>query len=459
VPRIFVVDDDRATRRTLEKFLGELGYEAESSGDGAHADARLREADFDLVLLDLGLPGMDGMEILANLARAASPPPVVVISGRDDMASTVQAMQRGAYDFLTKPLDIDLLETVVRRGLHEGELRRVLASHAGTAGRDGPDHVLVGRSIAMRELFKTIGQLSQASGTILITGESGSGKELVARAIRLSGPGRDRPFVAINCAAVPAGLLESELFGHVRGAFTGATADRPGRLEVAEDGTLLLDEIGEMALELQAKLLRVLQERCFERIGETRPRPLRARVLATTHRHLDREVLAGRFREDLYYRLRVVEIHVPALRERMEDLDLLVDQLLARAARNAGKAPPALAPEVLELFRGHRWPGNVRELANMLERAVVLARGGVIGPDVLPPELLARSSAPEDPGGAPPATLAEMERRHIAGMLEHTGWHKARTAELLGISRPTLDRKIRQYGLTQREGSSGQSLG
>jgi DNA-binding NtrC family response regulator len=282
---------------------------------------------------------------------------------------------------------------------------------------------------------------------VLVLGESGTGKELVARALHESGPTRDAPFVALNCAAVSSGLLESELFGHVRGAFTSAVADRPGRLEVAGEGTLLLDEVAELAPEIQAKLLRMLEQRTFERVGESTPRPVRARIIAATHRDLRREVEAGRFREDLYHRLRVVVLEVPPLRERLEDLEALVDRLLHRAARELDKPAPSISPAAMARLRAHSWPGNVRELFNILQRAVVLAPGSLIGPELLQLEPQLAAASPVEAA----RTLAQVERDHIARMLETNGWHKKRSAEQLGISRPTLDRKIRAYGLAREE--------
>ncbi len=441
---VLLVEDDAGLRATLRRLLASLGHEADERRDVASGIAALAEREYDLLLLDLGLPDGDGLELLAH-ARGPRAPVAVVMSGRDDMQATVDAVAHGAYEFLVKPLDLDGVGRVVARAVAEREIRRRLDVPVPREITD--DGLLVGRSPAMRTLFHEIGRVAPTRATVLVLGESGTGKELVARALHASGPTRDAPFVALNCAAVSSGLLESELFGHARGAFTSAVADRPGRLEVAGEGTLLLDEVAELAPEIQAKLLRMLEQRTFERVGESQSRPVRARIIASTHRDLRREVEAGRFREDLYHRLRVVVLEVPPLRDRLEDLDALVDRLLHRAARELDKAAPTVTPAAMARLRTHSWPGNVRELFNMLQRAVVLAPGSLIGPELLQLEPQLAQASPVEAA----RTLAQVERDHIARMLEQNGWHKKRSAELLGISRPTLDRKIRAYGLARED--------
>jgi DNA-binding NtrC family response regulator len=449
--RLLIVDDDRSIRRTLEKFFQGEGYEVSTAGDGVEGLAAAAEAD--VVLLDLGLPGKDGLEVLAGLSQRAPAPAVIVITARDDMRSTVKAIQLGAHDYLVKPLDIERLRLTVRRAAEaraaQGSLRQIVADTA--SGRQVGD--IVGRSQAIREVFKTIAVVSQSRATALVLGESGTGKELVSRAIHYAGEGHERPFVAVNCSAFVSELLESELFGHVRGAFTGAVADKPGRFELAGDGTLFLDEVAEIPIELQAKLLRVLQERTFERVGGVRPIALRARIIAATHRDLAAEVRAGRFREDLYYRLKVVEITLPPLRERREDIPPLVEALLGKLCRELHKPLRYLGEGVMERLMAYDWPGNVRELENALTRAAVLAKDGVLTAELLPlgaPRPAAKAEAPEEAAEAL-LPLAAIERRHIERVLAHVGWNKRRACAVLDISRPTLDRKIEEYGIERPE--------
>ncbi|MBL8602168.1 MAG: sigma-54-dependent Fis family transcriptional regulator [Myxococcales bacterium] len=464
---ILVVDDDRSIRRSLSRFLADLGYSVSAAEDGPSGLAAITAGGVDLVLLDLGLPGLDGLEVLAQLEGRERVPPVVVITARDDMRSTITAMQRGAWDFLVKPLDIERLKITVLRALESRELAARVDSLVETAARDHQVDSIVGRTPAMREVFKTIGRVSTSNATVLVTGESGTGKELVARAIHFSSATRDQPFVAVNCSAFPRELLESELFGHVRGAFTGAVADKPGRFALAGSGTLFLDEIGELPLELQSKLLRVVQERVFERVGDPRPVPLRARILTATHRDLPAMVREGSFREDLFYRLRVVELHLPPLRERRDDLGPLVDHLVAKIVREQHKRIRYVSREALDVIARYPWPGNVRELENALTRAVVLTKGEVLEASSLPitldeeghesaPEALDEDS-PEGAAHAPDlksiATLREVEHRHIAMVLQTTGWNKRRSCAVLGITRPTLDRKIREYGIERPPGA------
>jgi DNA-binding NtrC family response regulator len=452
--RALVVDDDRSIRRSLEKLLSGEGYEVTTAADGAEALAVLRGSGADVVLLDLGLPGVDGLDVLAQVRALPAPPPVLVITAREDMNSTVRAVQLGAYDYLVKPLDIDRIKLAVRRALESQEASRTLREFVLRANEDFQLGNIVGKSPAMREVYKTIGAVSTTRTPVLIQGASGTGKELVAKAIHNSSADRERPFVAVNCTALSRDLLESELFGHVRGAFTGAVADKVGRFELAGSGTLFLDEIAEVPFELQAKLLRVLQERTFERVGDARPMSLRARVIAATHRNLAEMVRTGAFREDLLYRLKVVEIHLPPLRERIDDLPLLVESLLAKINRELHKSVTYVTPEGLAALQRYPWPGNVRELENALTRAVVLAKGNVLEPSLLPIEAAAagdRDRPAAADGEEVILPLREIEKRHIARVLAHTGWNKRRACALLELSRPTLDRKIEEYALTRDE--------
>ncbi len=456
--RVLVVDDDRSIRRSLEKFLVGEGHEVVTAADGGEA---LREATgADVILLDLGLPGADGFAVLTQVRAAPHPPPVIVVTAREDMQSTVRAVQLGAYEYLVKPVDIDRLRLVVRRAAESREAERTLGELVARASESYQVGNIIGKSAAIREVYKQIGAVSTSKAGVLILGESGTGKELVARAIHYASAERDRPFVAINCTAFAPGVLESELFGHVRGAFTGAVADKPGRFELAGTGTLFLDEIGELSLELQAKLLRVVQERSFERVGDGRPLPVRARLVAATHRDLAAMVERGAFREDLYYRLRVVEVRLPPLRERPEDIPLLVEGLLTKINRELHKQVRAVAPETLAALARYPWPGNVRELENALTRAVVLSQGEVLEARHLPMIGAAATAA----AGPRPARatgrvdgdellpLREVERRHVERVLAAVGWNKRRACAVLEISRPTLDRKIDDFGLVRPGG-------
>ncbi|MEO6774222.1 MAG: sigma-54 dependent transcriptional regulator [Kofleriaceae bacterium] len=440
--RILIVDDDRSIRRTLEKFLIGEGYEVTTAQDAPGAIAAA--AGPDLMLLDLGLPGGSGFDVLAALADRPAKPTIVVVTARDDMQSTVKAIQLGAYEYLVKPIDIDRLRTVVVAALASRESRAELVELAARGTNAGE---ILGKSPSIREIWKQIGAVSTTRAPVLISGESGTGKELVARAIHNASFSEDRPFVAVSCTALAPGVLESELFGHVKGAFTGAIGDRPGRFELAGRGTLFLDEIGEIPLELQAKLLRVLQERTFERVGDSRTHTLEARIVAASHRDLAQMVTKGTFREDLFYRLRVVELHLPPLRERAGDIGVLVEGLLAKIAADLDKPIRYVTPSALAMLTSYAWPGNVRELENTLTRAVVLAKTDVLDETLLRLGRAAVPGAEPSDGGEELSTLRELERRHITKVLASTEWNKRRACAILDISRPTLDRKIEEYGL------------
>jgi DNA-binding NtrC family response regulator len=441
------VDDDRSIRRTLEKFLGGEGYEVTTAHDAPSAvEAIAPTAGIDLVLLDLGLPGGSGFDVLESLSDRRDAPTVVVVTARDDMQSTVKAVQLGAYEYLVKPVDIDRLRAVVKTAIDSRGAREDLVELASRGPELGN---ILGKSQPIRDVWKQIGAVSTTRAPVLISGESGTGKELVAKAIHQASVTRDQPFVAVNCTALAPGVLESELFGHVKGAFTGAVADRPGRFELAGRGTLFLDEIAEVPVDLQAKLLRVLQERTFERVGDAKSLPLDARVIAATHRDLARMVEEGSFREDLYYRLRVVEIHLPPLRDRPGDVTVLVEGLLAKITRDLDKEVRFVTPAALARLSAYHWPGNVRELENTLTRAVVLAKTDVLDETVL--ELGTTAPATRAADGDELVTMRELERRHIARVLAHTEWNKRRACAILDISRPTLDRKIDEYGLRKED--------
>ncbi len=461
--RILIVDDDRSIRRTLEKFLGSEGYEVATAHDAPSAVSAVlgSESATDLVLLDLGLPGGSGFDVLTAIADREVKPTVVVVTARDDMQSTVKAIQLGAYEYVVKPVDIERLRTVVKTALESRDARTDLVELAARAQTDD----ILGKSASIRDVWKQIGAVSTTRAPVLIRGESGTGKELVAKAIHVASDAgrvdamnaglRERPFIAVNCTALAPGVLESELFGHVKGAFTGAVADRPGRFELAGNGTLFLDEIAEIPLELQAKLLRVLQERTFERVGDAKPMHLDARIIAATHRDLSQMVKQGTFREDLYYRLRVVEIALPPLRERASDIPILVEGLLSKINRDLGKEIRYVTPAALTKLTAYAWPGNVRELENTLTRAVVLAKTDVLDETLLPLGATSTDAAHADEGGEGSLpTLREIERRHIARVLVHTEWNKRRACAILDISRPTLDRKIEEYGLRKDEPST-----
>ncbi len=438
---ILIVDDDASIRTSLKDALAHVDTEIRVADNSEAALASLENNPIDIVLADVRMPGMDGLQLLQRIRSGWPEVSVVMMTAFDDLTTVATAMREGAADFLVKPLDLHQLRRVLGK-LFEDRSARTEAD-PGQAGKTTAEFTeqLIGHDPKMVEIFKIIGQVATSRTSVIIRGESGTGKELIARAIHFNSPAADQPFVPVNCTALPTSLLESELFGHVRGSFTGATSNRRGRFAMAGRGTILLDEIGDTSLEFQSKLLRVLQENEYYPVGAEQPEQTRARVITATHRNLEEMITRGNFREDLYYRLRVVEILVPPLRDRVADIPLLADYLVGKAARAADRDPPVLVPEAVDRLLDHSWPGNVRELENCLTRAVVLATGKVIRP-----EHLAIGSSP-DGSRARPRMLSEAERDHIAHVLKVTGGHKSRTAEILGISRPRLDRLMKKHGL------------
>ncbi len=438
--RILIVDDDPAIRDSLAEALRADRFTVAVAASGAEALALAQQSPPEVMLTDVRMDGMDGLALLRAVRERLPSVAVVLMTAFDDMPTVVQAMRDGAVEFLTKPLDLHDVRAVLKRVFEDRRVRRRASSE--TAGPALALDNLVGRTPEMIAIYKLIGQSANTRATVLIRGESGTGKELVARAIHANGAESHEPFVAVNCASLPPTLLESELFGHVRGAFTGAVSARRGRFAQAGCGTLFLDEIGDTSLEFQSKLLRVLQDREFQPVGAERAERTEARVIAATHQDLEQMVVERRFREDLYYRLRVVEIVIPPLRDRKGDIPLLTEHMVRRASHAMNAALPVVSSEALEKLMSHTWPGNVRELEHCVMRAVVLASGNVVRPEHL------SLSSPDVTESGPVATLDTIERSHIARALASTGGHKARAAELLGISRPRLNRLIAKYGLS-----------
>jgi DNA-binding NtrC family response regulator len=435
--RVLIVDDDEAIRTSTAESLARHDREVRTAENATVALAGVDRWRPDVVLTDVRMPGLDGLELLQLLSERVPDADVIMMTAYDDMPTIVSAMRAGAVEFLVKPLDLGELRATVDRLFADRAERTTGNDVVAPPSLD----VLVGRDPRMIRTFKLIGQAAAVRSTVLIRGESGTGKELVARAIHANSPQSAAPFVPVNCAALPATLLESELFGHVRGSFTGAVSDRRGRFALAGKGTIFLDEIGDTSLEFQTKLLRVLQDREYQPVGSEKTERTEARVIAATHRGLEAMVADGKFREDLYYRLRVVEIELPPLRERAGDIPLLAQQLVARACRAFECVPVALSDDALRTLAAHPWPGNVRELENCLVRAVVLARGGVIRPEHLS---LTTGANGHDVSFH---SLEEAERDHIARVFAATGRQKVRTAEILGVSRPRLDRLLRKHGI------------
>ncbi len=456
---ILVVDDDRAIRFSLVCFLRAQGYLTVEAGDGDTALALIRDGRPDAVLLDLKMPGRGGMQVLTDLGPALAELPVIVVTAFGGSSAAIEAMKQGAYDYLTKPFDLDEVLLTLRRAHRQSELAaevRALRSRAGAAdesreGSAAPETEMVGRSIAMLEVFKAIGSAAATDEPVLILGESGTGKELVATALHRHSRRAAGPFVRVNCGALPEGLVESELFGHERGAFTGADRLRPGRFERAAGGTIFLDEVGELPPSAQAKILRVLQQGEYERVGGTETLKADVRIVSATHRDLPKAVASGGFREDLYYRLNVIRIAIPSLRERPEDVTPLAEHILRRLEVRYGWSDLALAPEAISAIRAREWPGNVRQLENTLARAAIAARGRVILPVHIDtddePDALPTPDGPSDTPLPLRAILADVERRTIRRALLACKGNRTRTAEMLGISRRMLFDKIREYDL------------
>jgi two-component system response regulator PilR (NtrC family) len=448
--RILVVDDERSLREFLEIFFRREGYGVATAASVEEAQVAVAADDFDVVISDVKLAGASGLELLRSVKETAPDTVVIMITAFATTENAIEAMKQGAYDYITKPFKVDELRLVIEKALEKKllsdenqRLRTALRSRTRS---------LVGSSQAMRRVHDLIAQVATTKTNVLVSGESGTGKELVARGVHELSERRDKPFIAVNCGAIPENLLESELFGHVRGAFTGAVANKPGLVETADGGTLFLDEIGELPQSLQVKLLRLIQEKTLRRVGGNHDQRVDVRIVAATNRDLAAEAQAGRFREDLYYRLNVIQIPLPALRERMEDVPVLVQHFLDKYRRELGKNVTSLSPAAMEKILTHPFPGNVRELENLIERAVALARGPMLDVDVLPASVLERTpaakAAPAPPAGANlDEILASYERGLLTDALQRAGGVKKRAAKLLGISFRSFRYRLEKLGL------------
>jgi two-component system nitrogen regulation response regulator NtrX len=443
VSRILVVDDEESIRRSLDGLLSDEGYRVETAGDGEEGLRRLEAEPPDVVLLDVALPGRDGLEILEAMRRARPGLPVVMMTGHGTIETAVRATRLGAFDFLEKPLSVDKLLLTLSHALEQHRLERENERLRADALRA---HEILGESPPMRQLKEQIDVAAPTNGRVLISGENGTGKELVARQIHLRSRRAEGPFVDVNCAAIPEELIESELFGHEKGAFTGAIARKRGKFELANGGTLFLDEIGDMSLKTQAKVLRVLEEHTFERVGGTETIEVDVRVIAATNKDLEKEIAGGRFREDLYYRLNVIPFQVPPLRQRREDIPLLARAFAEEFCAEAGCRPKEITAAALSGLSAYGWPGNVRELRNLIERLVLMTAGDRIVLEDLPEGV--RSGGARDGGrGGLEAARRAFEREYLTAKLREHGWHISRTAEAVGLARESLSRKIRALGI------------
>ena len=447
--RILVVDDEESHRIMLRAVLKEEGYDVTEASDGAEAVKAVEQEPFDLILLDIRMRTMDGIEALGEIRKISPLVPVLIMTAYASVKTAVEALKAGAFEYLTKPLDIDELKILIEKALEVYHLRAENIALKERLGDRFNFSRIIGRSPKMKEVFDTLSLVAPTDATVLILGESGTGKELVANSIHHNSPRASQPFIKVSCAALPETLLEGELFGHEKGAFTGAIARREGRFQLAHRGTIFLDEVGEMSVTTQTKLLRVLQEKEFEPLGSTRTVKTDVRVIAASNKDLEREVKEGRFREDLFYRLNVVPVCLPPLRERKENIPALAAHFFAVYRDKNRKELGDISGKAMDLLMRHDWPGNIRELENCMERAVILARGKIIAPADLPLTIQALSRDREIQGLNLPSgiSLQELEKALILKTLDDTGGNRSRAAEILGINRRTLQNKLKEYGI------------
>ena len=452
--RILILDDEKNYLLVLEALLSDAGYDVTPINDPEMAVSYLEEAEVDVVITDMKMPKMSGLDVLQQIKRSSPSIPVLIMTAFGSIESAVEVMKYGAFDYITKPFANDELLLSVHNAVELSRAHQQYRILQESLEERYSTHQIIGKSPARRETLSIVDRVSASRSTVLITGESGTGKELVARAIHFSSPRKDEPFVAVNCMAFNAGVLESELFGHEKGSFTGAVAMRRGRFEQADRGTLFLDEIGELPPDLQVKLLRVLQERVFERVGGTEPVKVDIRIVAATNKDLAKMVEEGRFREDLYYRLNVVQIHIPPLRERREDIPLLVSHFIAQIASENGITPKSFTQEAQNYLSGYEWPGNIRQLQNIIERCMVMIPRDVIDVEDLPPEIRDEESQFKSAVDLLPVelnladTLDKIEAALIRRALVRADFVQAHAADLLGISRSLMQYKLKKYNIS-----------
>lgn len=454
---IIVVDDHDDEREFLCDTLNSEGYDTIPVKSGVEALEKVKEVPVNVVITDLKMPGMDGLQLMTAIKRIYPTIDVIVVSGYGTIEDAVEAMKQGAFEYIIKPIRVNELKIIVKKVMEQQQLKeenRVLKRRL--VNKEGFHHIIIGRESKMQDIYSLIETIADSNANVLIRGESGTGKRVIAQAIHNNSYRKDRPFVEVSCGALPETILESELFGHVKGAFTGAIKDKIGRFELASGGTIFLDEIDAFSMNLQVKLLRVIQEREFERVGDTRTIKVDIRIVAATNRDLDEEIAKRRFREDLYYRLNVVNIALPPLRDRIGDIPLLVEHFLDKYSNEAGKEVLGIHEEAMKMLLRYNWPGNVRELENVIERAVILAKGSSVTLGDLPKPLQMardRRARPQVKGirRSLKQSLEEPERQIILNVLKRTNWNRKRAAQVLGINRTTLYNKIKKFGLDNRE--------
>lgn len=450
--KILVIDDDKLVRKVFKLTLSKEGYDVLEAEDGRQGLQLIKTENPDLVLTDFQMPGINGLEVIAEITRLKLNIPVIMLTGYGDVSLTIKSIQKGAFEFLEKPTKPEVLKSTVRKALDSAQTSRNLPeviTSEEEADKELDNNFLVGRTPRMKEIFKNIGMISMNKVNVLIEGETGTGKELIARLVHFSGITRDKPLVVVNCSALTETLLESELFGHVKGSFTDSIRDKKGKFELAGDGTIFLDEISEISLNTQVKLLRVIQELEFEKVGGETPIPMKARIIAATNKNLEDLIKAGKFREDLYYRLKVFTIKLPPLRDRKDDIGDLIIHFLHKLNKKFNKNVTKIGDGVVELLMQHNWHGNVRELENTILQAIVMSKN-----DVLEKQNIVLNTAMDEQESVKTQetdlkSLAEVEKTHIKAVLDSVHWNKVEASRILEITRPTLNAKIEKYNLTQ----------
>lgn len=452
--RLLVVDDDEVTRKLLKEVLQKEGYFVQLAANGEEVLSLIRRESYPIVISDIRMMEVDGMAVLREVKKNHPQSSVILMTGFGSMDGAIQAIQQGAFDYISKPFKMNDLKAVVARAAKQWESLKETREGGTAVPFEATAKTLIGKSPKIVEVYKTLARAAMSASTVLVTGESGTGKELVARAIHDNSPRRGKRFIAVNCGALSENLLESELFGHVKGAFTGAISDKRGLFEEANGGTLFLDEIGDITPSLQIRLLRVLQESELKPVGSSESKKINVRVIVATHRDLDGLVKSGKFREDLYYRLKVISIELPPLRDRMEDMPHLVEHFLGRYAEKNKKTVSHISEEAMSLLRQYSWPGNIRELEHAIERAVAMTNTSVLFPEDFPGEILKgigpSASEAEGEGIAQRTSLEDLEKTHIIKVLQEVHFNKSKASEILGIDRATLYRKAQRYGIDLR---------